>query len=130
MGYADLDDVESGFRTLSDEERNRCFYLLEEAAVIIDAYGREADPDVKRLVSCRMVRRLLGDGTGGETPLYPMGATQGSVTALGYTQSWTMGSSGSAGELYLSKLEKKLLGAGNRIGAASPVEGLCDASGD
>lgn len=41
-----------------------------------------------------------------------------------------MGSSGSAGELYLSKLEKKLLGAGNRIGAASPVEGLCDASGD
>ena len=68
MGYADLDDVESGFRTLSDEERNRCFYLLEEAAVIIDAYGREADPDVKRLVSCRMVRRLLGDGTGGETP--------------------------------------------------------------
>ena len=82
MGYADLDDVESGFRTLSDEERNRCFYLLEEAAAIIDAYGREADPDVKRLVSCRMVRRLLGDGTGGETPLYPMGATQGSATAL------------------------------------------------
>lgn len=41
-----------------------------------------------------------------------------------------MGSSGSAGELYLSKLEKKLLGAGNRIGAASPVEGLCDAAGD
>lgn len=130
MGYADLDDVESGFRTLSGEERNHCFYLLEEAAVIIDAYGREADPDVKRLVSCRMVRRLLGDGTGGETPLYPMGATQGSATALGYTQSWTMGGSGSAGELYLSKLEKKLLGAGNRIGAASPVEGLCDAAGD
>ena len=96
----------------------------------IDAYGKDADPDVKRLVSCRMVRRLLGDGTGGETPLYPMGATQGSATALGYTQSWTMGSSGSAGELYLSKLEKKLLGAGNRIGAASPVEGLCDAAGD
>ena len=85
---------------------------------------------MKRLVSCRMVRRLLGDGTGGETPLYPMGATQGSATALGYTQSWTMGGSGSAGELYLSKLEKKLLGAGNRIGAASPVEGLCDAAGD
>ena len=28
------------------------------------------------------------------------------------------------------KLEKKLLGAGNRIGAASPVEGLCDAARD
>ena len=130
MGYAIVEEVEVGFRTLTQEERERTAALLEEAALVIDAYGKDADPDVKRLVSCRMVRRLLGDGTGGETPLYPMGATQGSATALGYTQSWTMGSSGSAGELYLSKLGKKLLGAGNRIGAASPVEGLCDASGD
>ena len=129
MGYAIVEEVEAGFRTLTDEERARCAALLEEAALVIDAYGRDADFDVKRLVSCRMVRRLLGDGTGGETPLYPMGATQGSATALGYTQSWTMGSSGSAGELYLSKLEKKLLGAGNRIGATSPVEGLCYAAG-
>lgn len=130
MGYAIVEEVEVGFRTLTQEERERTAALLEEAALVIDAYGKDADPDVKRLVSCRMVRRLLGDGTGGETPLYPMGATQGSATALGYTQSWTMGSSGNAGELYLSKLEKKLLGAGNRIGAASPVEGLCDAARD
>ena len=130
MSYAELQDVEAGFRVLSDDERSRCTALLSEAALIIDTYNAGADADRKRLVSCRMVRRLLGDGTGGETPLYPMGATQGSATALGYTQSWTMGSSGSAGELYLSKLEKKLLGAGNRIGAASPVEGLCDAAGD
>lgn len=34
-------------------------------------------------------------------------------------------SGGSAGELYLSKLEKKLLGVGNRIGSHSPVEDLC-----
>ena len=130
MGYAVVEEVQAGFRTLTDEERERCAALLEEAALVIDAYGKNADPAVKGLVSCRMVRRLLGDGTGSETPLFPMGATQGSATALGYTQSWTMGSSGSAGELYLSKLEKKLLGAGNRIGAASPVEGLCDAAGD
>lgn len=130
MGYAIVEEVEVGFRTLTQEERERTAALLEEAALVIDAYGKDADPDVKRLVSCRMVRRLLGDGTGGETPLYPMGATQGSATALGYTQSWTMGSSGSTGELYLSKLEKKLLGAGNRIGAASPVEGLCNAARD
>ena len=124
MGYADLDDVESGFRTLSGEERNRCFYLLEEAAVIIDAYGREADPDVKRRVSCRMVRRQLGedDSTGGVS--FPMGSTQGTATALGYSQSWTM-SGGSSGELYLSKLEKKLLGVGSRLGARSPLEDLC-----
>ena len=130
MTYAEVFDVEAGFRALSKDEQTRCAALLSEAAIIIDAYNPDAGEDTKRLVSCRMVRRLLGDGTGGETPLYPMGATQGSATALGYTQSWTMGSSGSAGELYLSKLEKKLLGAGNRIGAASPVEGLCDAARD
>lgn len=130
MGYAVVEEVQAGFRTLSENEQERCAALLEEAAQIIDAYGKDADTAVKGLVSCRMVRRLLGDGTGGDTPLYPMGATQGSATALGYTQSWTMGSSGSAGELYLSKLEKKLLGAGSRIGAASPVEGLCDAAGN
>ena len=48
---------------------------------------------------------------------------------MGYSQSWTMGS-GSAGELYLSKLEKKLLGIGDRIGARSPLEGLYDDTRD
>ena len=33
-------------------------------------------------------------------------------------------SGGSSGELYLSKLEKKLLGGGDRIGAHSPLEGM------
>lgn len=31
-------------------------------------------------------------------------------------------SGGSVGELFLSKLEKQMLGAGNRIGARSPLE--------
>ena len=53
-----------------------------------------------------------------------LGATQGTATALGYSQSWTMGS-GASGELYLSKLEKKLLGVGSRVGARSPLEDLC-----
>ena len=74
-------------------------------------------------------RRILGDGGGNDAPLYPLGSTQGSVSAMGYSQSWTMGS-GSAGELYLSKLEKKLLGVGDRIGARSPLEGLCDDTRD
>ena len=102
---------------------------MEEAAVIIDAYSAAADADRKKLVSCRMVRRILGDGGGNDAPLYPLGSTQGSVSAMGYSQSWTMGS-GSAGELYLSKLEKKLLGVGDRIGARSPLEGLCDDTRD
>lgn len=122
MLYAEVQDVEAGFRALSKEEQTRCVALLSEAAVIIDHYNPDADADTKRVVSCRMVRRPLGDGEGGVS--FPMGATQGTATALGYSQSWTMGS-GSSGELYLSKLEKKLLGVGSKIGARSPLEDLC-----
>nr|DAE67065.1 MAG TPA: hypothetical protein [Bacteriophage sp.]DAM22697.1 MAG TPA: hypothetical protein [Caudoviricetes sp.] len=122
MLYAEVQDVEAGFRALSKEEQTRCVALLSEAAVIIDHYNPDADADTKRVVSCRMVRRPLGDGEDGVS--FPMGATQGTATALGYSQSWTMGS-GSSGELYLSKLEKKLLGVGSKIGARSPLEDLC-----
>lgn len=122
MLYAEVQDVEAGFRALSKEEQTRCVALLSEAAVIIDHYNPDADTDTKRVVSCRMVRRPLGDGEDGVS--FPMGATQGTATALGYSQSWTMGS-GSSGELYLSKLEKKLLGVGSKIGARSPLEDLC-----
>ena len=122
MTYAEVFDVEAGFRALSKEEQTRCVALLSEAAVIIDHYNPDADADTKRVVSCRMVRRPLGDGEDGVS--FPMGATQGTATALGYSQSWTMGS-GSSGELYLSKLEKKLLGVGSRVGARSPLEDLC-----
>ena len=124
MGYAIVEEVEVGFRTLTQEERERTAALLEEAALVIDAYGKDADPDVKRLVSCRMVRRQLGEDDSGDAVTFPMGATQGTATALGYSQSWTM-SGGSTGELYLSKLEKKLLGVGSRLGAHSPLEDLC-----
>lgn len=122
MMYATEDDVSTGFRTLSNDELDRCAALLEEAAVIIDAYKANAPESAKKLVSCRMVRRQLGDGTDASA-LYPMGASQGSASALGYSQTWTM-NGGSAGELYISKLEKKLLGCGSSIGAHSPVEDL------
>lgn len=123
MKYAEVSDVEAGFRPLDAEESQRCEALLEEAAVVIDAFNAEAAEDRKKLVSCRMVRRQLDTG-GTDAPLYPLGASQGSASALGYTQNWTM-SGGSVGELYLSKLEKQLLGVGNRIGAGSPLEAMC-----
>lgn len=120
MKYAQVSDVEAGFRKLEQTEASICEELLEEAALVIDAYSQEAKEEIKKLVSCRMVRRQLGqEGQG--TVTFPTGASQGSASALGYTQSWTM-SGGSVGELYLSKLEKKLLGVGNKIGSNSPLE--------
>lgn len=119
MAYATYQDVEAGFRTLTSDEISVCNALLDEAAIIIDAYNVNASADAKKVVSCHMVRRVIGTGT----DTAPMGATQGSMSALGYSQSWTL-SSGSTGELYISKVDKKLLGVSNHIGSYSPIEEL------
>ena len=121
MAYATVSDVQARMtRQMSVAEQSVCSNLLDDAAVIIDAYNSEADAEAKKLVSVRMVTRAMGDGTDAGIP---MGATQGSMSALGYSQSWTIGA-GSAGELYLGKLEKKLLGYGNVIGSYSPTQEL------
>lgn len=121
--YASLEDVEArAGRTFSASEAERCQVLLEDAAVMIDACRATATADAKRIVSCRMVLRCMGDGESGT--LGPLGATQGSQTAGPYTQSWTVGSGGSVGELYLGRADRALLGAGNAIGSYSPLEEL------
>ena len=107
-------------RALSDEEIEICTNLLEDAGVIIDAAAPGASNDAKRVVSIRMVQRALGDG---QDLGVPLGASQSTVSALGYSQSWTI-SNGSAGELYLGKQDKQILGCGNRIGSSSPLEAM------
>lgn len=121
MAYATYDDVQARMtRTLSADEQAICTTMLDDAAVIIDTFNKNAEADAKKVVSCRMVVRALGDG---ETTGIPMGATNGSMSGLGFSQSWGL-QGGSAGELYLAKLEKQMLGYGNRIGSYSPVEEL------
>lgn len=122
MAYATVEDVQARMtRTLSTSEEAVCTSLLDDAAVLIDAYNENATADAKLIVSCRVVIRALGDGTDGGIPL---GASQGSMSALGYSQSWTLGTGGAVGELYIGKTEKKLLGYGNAIGSYSPTQEL------
>lgn len=119
--YANVDDVQDRMiRTMSSDERTVCSVLLDDAAVMIDAIALSASADAKKVVSCRMVIRALGDGTTGG---YPIGASQGSMSGLGYSQSWTV-SGGSTGELYIGKADRQLLGLSNRIGSYSPVQEL------
>ena len=121
MAYATVSDVQARMaRQMSVAEQSVCSNLLDDAGVIIDAYNSQADMDAKKIVSVRMVTRAMGDGTDAGIP---MGATQGSMSALGYSQSWTIGA-GAAGELYIGKLEKKLLGYGDAIGSYSPTQEL------
>lgn len=121
MAYATVSDVEARTtHTYTTDEQTVISTLLDDAAVHIDAYNANATADAKKLVSCSMVIRAIGDGD----DVVPLGATQGSLSAGGYSQSWTMGSGGGSGELYLSKEERKLLGYGNAIGSYSPVQEL------
>ena len=122
MAYATSDDVAARLgRELTETEEDVVDVLLDDAAVIIDAAAPNASADAKKVVSCRMVLRTIGnEGQSG----VPMGATQGSMTALGYTQSWTISGGGSSGELYLSKTDRRILGCGDAIGSYSPVQEL------
>ena len=121
MAYATIDDVQARMtRQMSENEMEVCETLLDDAAAIIDAYNKNAEKSAKKVVSCRMVIRSIGSGSSDMT--IPIGATQGSMSALGYSQSWTVGSGGAVGEMYLSKLEKAMLGLGNKIGSKSSIE--------
>lgn len=121
MAYATYTDVQNRMsRTMDASEQSICTNLLDDAAIIIDSTGTKATADVKKTVSIRMVIRALGDGNECGVPI---GATQGSMSGLGYSQSWTVGS-GSTGELYLSKLDKQLLKVSNLIGSHSPLEDM------
>lgn len=122
MAYATVSDVQARLtRDLSLDEQAVCTALLDDAAVLIDAAAPRACMNAKKVVSCRMAIRALGDG--GVTGV-PMGATQGSMSGLGYSQSWTIGGGGSTGELYLGKADRQLLGLGNAIGSYSPTQAL------
>lgn len=143
MIYVSSSDVQARMtREMSPEECDVCDRLLRDAVEMIYTIaphlaGPEdlTDPDtitddsiigdleLGKMVACRMVIRALGDG-GAAAGAAPIGATQGSMSGLGYTQSWTMANGGSTGELYLSKTERQLLRRGNSIGSYSPVQGL------
>ena len=53
MAYANAAEVECGFRTLSEDEKEKAGSLLEEASVIIDAYDQDSDATVKKAVAFR-----------------------------------------------------------------------------
>lgn len=117
MAYATVADVQARMsRQMSVDEQNICSNLLDDAAVIIDSYNENAPAANKKLVSIRMVIRSMNVDSD-----IPIGATQGSQSALGYVQSWTMGTNASTGELYLGRTDKKLLGVGDAIGASNPL---------
>lgn len=129
MAYALYTDVQTRLGvTFSQTEQAVCTSLLDRAALMIDAYSvaKDKSDDIKKEVSVNTVSRVMAD-TGMEIPI---GASQGSMSGLGYSQSWTIGSGGSVGNLYFDKADRKLLGIGNQIGSYSPIEELAGGTDD
>lgn len=120
--YATVADVQARMiNTMTERQQQVCTSLLEGAARIIDAFNVNATADSKNEVSVRMVQRAIASSTISDIPI---GSTQGSMSAMGYSQSWTMGNNASVGQLYLDRTDKRLLGGGSKIGSYSPVEEL------
>ncbi len=123
MAYATVASVQKRLLTpMTAQQQTLCAALLDDVALLIDAYVENVDEEVAETVSCRVVARAIGDTSSSDIPV---GATQGSMSALGYSQSWTIGGNGAVGEIYLTKAEKKMLGVGDKIGSYSPVQEDC-----
>lgn len=118
-----VDDVQARMgRELTQDEKKLCAVLLDDAKAMIDAAAPGAAADVRKIVACRMVIRAIGAGDKSGFTI-PIGASQGSMSALGYSQTWTL-PGGSTGELYLGKADRQLLGLSNSMGSYSPVQEL------
>lgn len=67
MAYASAEDVQDRMlRTMSDEERDVCEALLEDAAVLIDATAQNAPAAAKRWFPAEWSSGQSGTGTAPE----------------------------------------------------------------
>lgn len=123
MAYATLEDVEARRGALDPDDREKAAALLDDAAVILDALvvidGTEEQEALLNLVSCNMVIRALS------TTPDAYGVSSLSTTAGVYSESLQY--SNPSGDMYLTKLEKRLLGiTTSYIGYIRPIIGVHD----
>lgn len=119
--YATVGDIEVRWRTLSATEQTKAAALISDATAIIDSLAGPAfecseDWDEKaKIVCCNMVIRAM---SAGESDAF--GVSQTSMTAGPYSQSWSYANPG--GDMYLTKLEKRMLGiTSGYIGSIEPA---------
>lgn len=120
MAFADVSDLESRWRDLSTEEEVRANVLLGDASAMLSALVKVDSSDYEqsellKMVCCDMVIRAMS-----ATAADAFGVSQTSMTAGPYTQSFSY--SNPSGDMYLTKLEKRLLGISTGyIGTIRPM---------
>ena len=108
MAFALVSDIEARWRDLTTAEESRAAVLIDDASAMLSGLV-DVDPDddeqeaLLRAVCCSMVIRSMA-ATGSDM----FGVSQASMTAGPYSQS--MSYSNPAGDMYLTKTEKRLLG--------------------
>ena len=112
MVYATAVDLAARWRPLTSAEQSRATTLLEDAAVRIDMCApptlplADAQLAARKIVSCEMVKRARASGAG-------PGVSQISETRGPFTGQVTYANP--AGDLYLTKADKRLLGSGGQV---------------
>lgn len=124
MGFAEVHDIEARWRALTVEETARADALIADASAILESLVSvvgedERQAELLKTVCCSMVIRAMS-----ATAADSYGATQMSMTAGAYSQSWTY--SNPTGDLYLTRLEKRLLGIGVGLIGWAPLGGHDD----
>lgn len=119
MAYAEVSDIEARWRQLSTDEKSRAAVLIEDASAMLSTLVAVDGSDEQAInlctVCCNMVIRAMS-----ATSMDTFGVSQTSVTAGPYTQSFSY--SNPSGDMYLTKLEKRLLGISvGYIGTIRPM---------
>ena len=119
MAYAGVSDVEMRLqRTFSTSETANVQALLDGASAVLDKLVKvdaadQEQGELLKFVCTNMVCRVIGSG------FDVLGAANATITAGAYSQ--TYGFSAPTGDMYLTKLEKRLLGiTSGYIGSIEP----------
>lgn len=123
MAFAEVSDLEAVIearlgRELTADEQSRAEVLLGDASAMLTAYVGNATPeklDLLKMVSCNMVFRVMCVDSADS-----FGVDSTSITAGPYSQ--TLNYSNPAGDMYLTKSERIMLGiTGGYIGTIRPM---------
>lgn len=108
MAFATYEDIEARWRTLTADEQTRATTLLDDAAVmlnrlvVVDASDME-QADALKIVSCNMVIRSM---VAASSDAFGVDELQATMGPFGQTAHFANPS----GDMYLTKLDKRLLG--------------------
>ena len=119
MAYATTQDLMQRWKYLNADQQAQAECLLDDAAVIIDSLVTVDETDEKQMsllktVSCSMVKRAMASNVDAM-----LGVSQGTISADIYSQTFQFANPG--GDLYLTQMERKLLGISNSFIGSIPA---------